>query len=161
MVSGEDTIILLDDELPGAQAWAKRCRTPLVWVPEGLEIRVTLTQPDSGELFYLRGRFDNYRAVAPAWVFTDAEWTAEPGPQFFPRPAPTPLGAPSVFHAQPVICAPFNRLAYKEHNGPHPDWGGPAQWLTAGVAGQVTAHYLGDMVSVIYQHFVVTRGRMG
>lgn len=159
MIPREHTLIHLEDELPGARCWAERHDVPFLWVPESLEVRATFVQPETNEVFYLRGRFDNYREIAPAWTFTDAAWTAEPRQQLFPRPGQTPYGA-SVFHGNPVICVPFNRLAYKEHRGPHDDWGGPANWLTAGRPNEVKAHYLGDMLGVIYQHFLFSRGRM-
>lgn len=161
MIPREHTRITVEDEMSGAQAWAQRHGVPLVWDPDILEVRATLIQPESAAAFYLRGRFDDYREIAPAWTFTDAEWAAEPQRQFFPRPAPLPTGGSSMFHTQPVICAPFNRLAYKQHNGPHDNWGGPANWLTAGAASEVRAQQLGDMLSVVYRHFLVTRGRMG
>jgi hypothetical protein len=159
VVPRETTIIILEDELPGAQAWAGRHGVPLRWLPESLEVRVTLTQPETNEPFYLRGRFDDYRQLAPAWVFTDAGWAAEPRPQLFPRPGQSPYGA-SVLHSASVICAPFNRLAYKEHRGPHDDWGGPANWLTAGRANEVTARHLGDMLQAIFRDLMYSRGRM-
>lgn len=160
MIPRDHTLIYIEEELLGAEAWAERHAVRLLWVPESLEVRATLTQPETKDLFFLRGRFDDYREIAPAWSFTDAEWTGAPRPQLFPRPAPPPNGGASIFHTQPVICAPFNRLAYKQHQGPHVDWGGPAGWLTAGRPNEVRAHYLGDMLSVMHQHFVVTRGRM-
>jgi hypothetical protein len=159
VVSREHTLILLEDELSGAQAWATHHDVPLLWVPEVLEMRATFTQPETKDLFYLRGRVDDYREIPPAWTFTDATWAAEPCAQLFPRPAQTPYGT-SVFLNQPVICAPFNRLAYKEHEGPHQDWAGPVNWLTAGQPNEVKALFLGDMLSVIHQHFFCTRGRM-
>jgi hypothetical protein len=58
-----------------------------------------------------------------------------------------------------VICAPFNRLAYTDHAGPHGDWGGPQNWLNAG-ASQVHAETIGDMLQAIYRDFSVTRERM-
>ena len=160
MTPRNHTLIYLDEELPGAKAWAERHAVSLLWVPESLEIRLTLIQPETNDRFFLRGRFDDYRELAPVWTFMDAEWSDGTRQQLFPRPAPPPSGGASIFHTQPVICAPFNRLAYKQHNGPHNDWGGPAGWLTAGAPNEVRAHFVGDMLSVIHQHFVVTRGRM-
>lgn len=160
MVPHAHTLIFVEEELPGAQAWAKRRSVPIVWIPAQLELRMTLSQPETKELFHLRGQLDNYREVPPAWVFTDETWKAEPRLQLYPKPASqSPYGA-SVFHTKPVICAPFNRLAYKEHEGPHADWGGPASWLTAGRPTEVKALCLGDMLSVIYEHFLFSRGRM-
>lgn len=160
MISQEHSLIHLDDELPGAQAWAGRHGVLLTWKPEELELRAIFVQPETNESFFLRGEFGNYRAIAPAWTFTDAAWSAAPVQHLFPRPATPPSGGASVFHSKPVICAPFNRLAYKEHEGPHQDWDGPANWLTAGQPNEVKAHHLGDMLAVIHQHFVFTRGRM-
>lgn len=160
MIPRNHTLIYIEEELLGAQAWAERHHVPLLWAEEGLELRATLTQPETQEMFYLLGRFDDYREVAPSWTFTDSEWTAAPRQQHFPRPGHLPAGGASVFHTQPVICAPFNRLAYKEHQGPHQDWGGPANWLTAGQPNEVKAYFIGDMLAVIQRHFAVSRGRM-
>lgn len=160
MVSRQTTVLIVEEELAGAQAWSERRAVPLTWVPELLEVRATFAQPGTGELFYLRGRFDDYRVLPPAWTFTDAAWSAEPAPQLFPRPMSGPYGA-SMFHGNAVICAPFNRLAYVEHKGPHSDWGGPASWLTAGAADQVKAHVLGDMLHLILRDMVHSSGRMG
>lgn len=159
MMSREATIIILEDEFLGARAWAERHGVTLAWLPKILEVRAPLTQPETNERFYLRGQFDDYRVQAPAWVFTDAAWSAEPQPQLFPRPGQSPFGS-SVLHPKPAICAPFNRLAYAEHQGPHGDWGGPANWLTAAQPNEVKAHHLGDMLQVIFRDFSYSRGRM-
>ena len=58
------------------------------------------------------------------------------------------------------MCAPFNRLAYGAHEGPHSDWGSLAQWMTAG-EGYVHAVKLGDMLSAILRDFRLSSGRMG
>jgi hypothetical protein len=157
-----DTLLYLDDELPGAQAWAERRHAPLTWVPEILELRATLMQPETRELFYLRGRFDEYRELPPMWTFTDKEWTAAPVLALFPKVSSTPYGSPLFITSThgPVICAPFNRLAYAAHGGPHADWT-LAAWLTAGATGQVRADSVGDMLSIIYRDFMLVRGRMG
>lgn len=162
MIPRHQTLLHIESELGGARAWAARHNVPLVWLPEQLELRVTFVQPETAEPFYLRGRVENYREVPPAWTFTDSQWTAEAQRQYFPRPAPVARGIASIFHPQPVICAPFNRLAYRYDNvaGPHSDWGGPANWLNAGASTQVRAEYIGDMLSVMHAHFAVTRGRM-
>lgn len=162
MVPTATTVLVVEDELAGARAWAERHAVPLAWEPEVLEIRATLTQPETDQLFYLRGRFDDYRVLPPAWTFTDQSWSAEPAPTFFPRLAQSPNGA-SIFitYRGPVICAPFNRLAYAEYQGPHSDWVGPSSWLTSGAADQVKAHFLGDMLQLVFRDLVHSRGRMG
>ena len=160
MISREHTLIYLEEEFAAAEVWGMRHNVPLALAAASLEVRVTLTQPETGEVFFLRGQLDDYREIPPAWTFTDAGWQAPPTQRLFPKAATPATGGASMFHTQPVICAPFNRLAYKEHAGPHDNWGGPASWLTAGAPNEVRAHHLGDMLSVMHQHFVVTRGRM-
>ena len=63
-------------------------------------------------------------------------------------------------HGRGLICAPFNRLAYGIHNGPHSGWGNPAQWMTAG-EGNVHAVRIGDMLNSILRDFRFSKGRMG
>lgn len=157
-----DTLIYMEDELPAAHAWAERRGSPLVWVPEDLELRVTMTQPETGELFYLRGRVDEYRELPPTWTFTDAKWIAAPSPPLFPKISNTPYGSPLFITSTqgPVICAPFNRLAYSAYGGPHGEWT-LAAWLAAGQVGQVRADCIGDMLSIISRDFMLSRGRMG
>lgn len=161
MAPRDDTLLYVKDELPGAQAWAERHRAPLVWAEEVLELRVTLTQPETKQPFYLRGRFDEYRELPPEWTFTDSAWTAATAFALFPNLAQTPYGSPLFIRANsgPVICAPFNRLAYAAHGGPHRDWT-LAAWLAAGHESQVKAHCIGDMLQIIYRDVLLSRGRM-
>jgi hypothetical protein len=153
------TLIYLDDELPAAFKWAQRHATPILWIKEELELRVTLNQPQTDQLFYLRGQFDVYRELSPAWTFSNSTWITAGSRTFFPAPIASPYGA-SIFHTNGVICAPFNRLAYSKYSGPHSDWGGPESWLTAGRPNEVKAHCVADMLAVIDQHFRYTQGRM-
>lgn len=162
MVAMADTLLFLEDELPGARTWAERHRVPLVWIPNDLEVRATVTHPETKEPFYLRGRFDGYKELPPIWTFTDKEWAAPPTFALFPKVENSPFGATMFIAANggPVICAPFNRLAYHAHGGPHSDWS-LAGWLAAGQANQVKAYYLGDMLQIIYRDVMLSRGRMG
>lgn len=161
MATREDSLLYLEDELPGARAWAERRDAPLTWVPDLLELRVALSQPETRDLFYLQGRFDGYRELPPTWSFTDVAWTAPASLSLFPKVSSTPYGSPLFIMATsgPVICAPFNRLAYAVHGGPHGDWT-LAAWLAAGQAGQVRADCIGDMLSIIHRDFMLSRGRM-
>ena len=52
-----------------------------------------------------------------------------------------------MFNTSCFICAPFNRLAYKIHGGPHQDWNGPEKWLD--VCGHVGARTLAEMLAQI------------
>jgi hypothetical protein len=161
MIPSADTLIIVEDELEGARRWAERHVVPLAWFPEHLELRVNLRQPETLEPFFLRARFDDYRAIPPQWAFTDTAWEISASALVFPKPTPTPHGS-SIFLMGPggaVICVPFNRLAYAEHRGPHGDWGGPSNWLNAG-ASHIRAETIGDMLQAIRRDFMHTRGRM-
>lgn len=73
----------------------------------------------------------------------------------------TPRGS-GYFHNDGVICAPWNRLAYKqcEPRGPHGDWQ-LASWVTNPYTGQTTT--LSAMVLRISVELMSPRyqGRMG
>jgi hypothetical protein len=177
-VPADETRIIIESEIRGAQAWADRHGSGFTWVPETLELRVVLTQLGGIDRFYLRGRFPGYRALAPEWTFSDENWGHAGRLCDAPNPAPTQFGS-SIFivyenHAlsipkHAVICVPFNRLAYTDGSGPHADWGGPAQWME--VSRQppapgasplpVRAEMVGDMLQVICRDFVRSTGRMG
>ena len=70
-----------------------------------------------GSWFWLLCRCDRYAAIPPAWHWLNPE-TNE-----IDRPKDTPTGG-GFFHDSGVICAPWNRLAYKSEGprGPHSDW---------------------------------------
>lgn len=177
-VPADETRIIIESEVCGAQAWAERRGIGFTWVLETLELRVVLAQLAPWERFFLRGRFPGYRALAPEWTFSDENWAQAGRLCDAPQATATPFGA-SIFisfqnpalsipnHA--VICVPFNRLAYTDGSGPHADWGGPAQWMEVGrqpqapgaAPGPVRAETVGDMLQVIYRDFIRTTGRMG
>ena len=124
-------------------------------------IRAVFVQPDHNEKFYLQGTFEDYRAYPPIWEWYDESWFSTEGLHLSPHPGTTPFGS-SMFikhHARGLICAPFNRLAYGVHSGPHSDWGNPAQWMTAG-EGYVRAVRIGDMLNSILRDFRFSEGRM-
>lgn len=157
MLPKKTTVAIVEHELEGAQAWAERRGVLLEWLPAMLELRVTIAQPETNEAFYLRGRFNNYREEPPAWLFCGPDWGDGVQKRFFPKPGRSPIG--SMLHSQPVICAPFNLLAYKDHSGPHSDWGGPAQWITP-KGRYVHAVTIGDMLQAIARDVHYSRGRM-
>lgn len=161
MIPSEDTRIIVQDELIGAYAWADRHKLSLHWLPEDLELQVELIQPETGLKFFLQGLFDDYRAMPPAWSFCDKQWTSAEVINHYPKLTQSPYGSPMFIKNNkiPVICVPFNRLAYVRHRGPHSDWGEPLNWLNAG-GNHVKAHYLGDMLQMIYRDFLVSRGGM-
>ena len=165
MSSADRSRVHVDAELPGAQAWALRHDVGLTWLPDALTLRTALVQPGSGQSFYLRGIFTEYRELPPLWTFCDEKWETAEAQRWFPNPP----GGQSQFGAsvliqhgtKGVICAHFNRLAYADAGiaGPHGDWGGPAQWLSVR-SGQTVATTLGEMLAVIYRDFQLTNGRM-
>lgn len=71
----------------------------------------------------------------------------------FPAPGPNhpPQLPGSIFHPNPVICAPWNRLAYQVNGGPHGDWGSLTDWKSAG-QGYTQAHTVPDMLSALQLH---------
>lgn len=159
MLPDEHAQATVEDELESARAWGERHQVPITWKPEALELRAVLVQPSTGSEFYLRGRFDNYRELPPEWAFCSPDWRKR-GKQYFPaRPSRTPFGSP-ILHSNGLICAHFNRLAYKSHGGPHADWGGPAQWITSDDR-YAYADVIGDMLQVIKRDFDHSTGRMG
>lgn len=169
MIPANETRIMIEPEIRGALAWADRREIASAWNPESLEMRTVLRQPGDLAEFFLRGRFDRYPFMAPEWTFSDAIWARAGQLVDFPKPITNPAPpTASIFLAfgnGGVICAPFNRLAYKSCAGPHGDWGGPEQWFEASAKTsaqkQVRADTVGDMLQVIYRDFLLTRGRMG
>jgi hypothetical protein len=161
LVPADHTRLIVEKELEAAQGWAGRHGVEIDWLPEVLELRVPLRQPETGELFFLRGDFRDYKALAPEWTFADEKWQGGGRAVDFPKVGPTRFGAPIFMtHNQTaVICVPFNRLAYADHAGPHKDWGGPANWLNAGLS-QIHAETVGDMLQAVYRDFCLTRERM-
>jgi hypothetical protein len=163
MIPAADTRLILEDEIQGAGRWAQRHCIDLVWLPDQLELRVILVQLGTKELFYLVGRFQNYRALPPIWACMSKAYEGGVNePRNFPKPLPGSRFGSSIFieHAGgSVICAPFNRLAYQESGGPHADWGASAAWLTAG-GTYVRATTVGDMLQAIHRDFRLTQGRM-
>jgi hypothetical protein len=161
LIPAEHTRIIVEQEFEGACSWAERHGVRVEWLPENLIVQGALVQPETNTTFFLRGSFGDYRALPPEWTFTDDKWQTAGRPVDFPRSVQTRFGA-SIFimHNQTaVICVPFNRLAYTDQGGPHGDWGGPPNWLNAGLS-QIHAETIGDMLQAIHRDFIQTRERM-
>ena len=156
------TAAAIRDELPGAMAWAKRRHIAMdTRFVADRKVRAVFMQSENDEKFYLQGTFGDYRAYPPIWEWYDESWTTTEDLHLGPHPGDSPFGS-SMFiqhNARGLICAPFNRLAYGDHNGPHSDWGNPAQWMTAG-QGYVHAVTIGDMLNLILRDFRYSKGRM-
>ena len=155
MIPPDTTRDIVEEELEGARAWADRHDIPLEWCPEQLEVRVVILQPKTEKKFWLKGDVEGYDVVPPAWEFCNSEWEKCSASEHFPDPSSTPFGS-SIFLGRCVICAPFNRLAFEENDGPH-DWGGASQWRNV-ADGHVQAESIGDMLQVIRRDLRHTTG---
>jgi hypothetical protein len=162
LIPPEHSIIIVESELEGARAWAARHALDIEWKPELLELRATLVQRSTGDPFYLRGQFTDFREMPPFWDFTDSAWCAGGVLANFPKTQSPAFGSPVFLqhNNQGVICVPFNRLAYRSNGGPHGDWGDSTAWLTAGLQ-YAHADHVGDMLQIILRDFSRTDGRMG
>jgi hypothetical protein len=154
-------------ELPAAAAWADRHGLRFESDEEALAIWLGLTgpgaEPGTSVEYLLRGRFDNYRAIAPEWLFVDSATREEIGEAAFPNPTGQGAFGPSLFirgPSGPLICAHFNRLAYSVNGGVHTDWGETTSWLTRR-PGQTYATEIGSMMDRIYREMPHTSGRDG
>ena len=81
-----------------------------------LHFHLGLVASDKSE-FYLLVDCDKYPVQPPAWHWCDADGKRTD------RLADRPQGS-GFLHAKGIICAPWNRLAYKaiDPRGPHADW---------------------------------------
>lgn len=139
----------IEKEISATIELCKRKGLEYEWDEQNLQFKITLLQSATNEKFCLVGTFNDYPAICPAWQFNGIS----------PRSENTKFGA-SIFHANGVICAPFNRLAYQEKGGPHGDWGGCTNWKSVRGGNMVLALSIPDMVGVIFRDFSVTKGKL-
>lgn len=142
----------VEAELVGARAWAARHNWALHWLPEDLVLRAATYHNPVHRLIEVMGLCDSYRALPPAWRFV-SPGTDQSEKRWFPSADPGGL----IFHGDGVICAPWNRLAYKEHGGPHDNWNGPASWLQV-PADNTVAYTIADMLATIDSHLRKSTG---
>ena len=149
------TIAVVEEEFPPADAYARRHGWTLTWLKDELVLLADGKHPADQRPLRLRGDLAGYRAVPPAWSCFQQEEKGDFRPRF-PRGGNLPGGIGSIFHSAGVLCAPFNRLAFKEHSGPHDNWGGPADWLK--VSGTVRATVLAEMIAQFLVHLNYSPG---
>jgi hypothetical protein len=140
-------------------AWAERNGWDLAFDLDQLALRASAKHPHDDTPLFLTADFSSYRALPPAWRFVNEHGVEEK--LAYPAPGPLPEGRASIFHTQPVICAPFNRLAFKnpEKDGPHAgDWGDAARW-TRVPGAFARAHTIADMLMIIDTHLSYSKGR--
>lgn len=158
----------VESELPAARAWASRRRLELAVDEASLTLNIRLAGPAASatghESYLLSGTFHDYRALPPAWRFLDPRTGADVGPPAYPAPlVPNPRGSNLFIGGGPtgaVICAHFNRLAYVAEQGPHGDWGPPANWLSLPPSQYTRADTIGDMLARIDLEVRESAGRM-
>ena len=108
-----------------------------------------------GSLYWVLVDCTEYPALPAAWHWYN------PTTRLLDQPADTPKGG-TYFHSSGRICAPWNRLAYKniDPSGPHEDWD-LVNWITNPKTGSCTtlsAMALRIHVELNAAHYV---GRMG
>lgn len=149
--------VILQSEVRNCQLWADRHAWQLNLDLEKLVLDVLLVHPADGEAMLLSGKFDGYRGLPPEWVFLDPR-SRQMTIHAWPKAGAIPRRS-SIFHSFGVICAHWNRLAYKQFNGPHSDWGDLSGWADMRVGGH--AENICEMLSAINVHLAVSPGRMG
>lgn len=157
MVPRHVTRVLVEAERPAVEAWASRNAWEVQFLPDLLVLNATVKHPTDGQLLWLTADLSGYRALPPAWRFVNAE--GQETRNAYPSPGSLPGGKSSIFHSKPVICAPFNRLSYKDAEGPHAnDWGDSVRWTR--IQGDfATPKTLADMLMVIATHLTFSTGR--
>lgn len=155
LVPADTTRAIVETERPATLAWAERRGWSIAFDMDALRLSGTVEHPaDGAGHLHLSAELSGYQAVPPAWSFVDPS-SGVPSPTRFPA-AGTVAGKSSIFHPSLVICAPFNRLAYAEHGGPHTNWSGPSSWR--GVTGYVMATTIPAMLAVIDLHLHYSPG---
>lgn len=164
--------LLADDEIPGAIQWATSHQLEHSWDEDALEFSVYLEsrpepEPDDPapasesqlhpEPYLLRGHFPDYRALPPIWRFFDPRDGSDIGRSAYPQAGPFQDG--SVLHGQAVICAPWNRLAYAMHSGPHSDWTDPASWQTV-ASDKTHALTIPEMLARVRAEVIISPARL-
>ena len=150
---------VVEEELPAIKAYAARHGWGVEWAPDALRLAFLGKHPEDATPIQLIAAVDGFKALPPAWTFAKPGDTPASG-VFFPRADRSPLDNVSSIFLQDknVICAPFNRLAYQEHGGPHNDWQGPSSWLAQKGKGYAFAEKLADMFAIVLAHLQVSGG---
>jgi hypothetical protein len=151
MIPAVVTAAAVDAEFPAVTAWAaRRPGWAVRYDATTLILQADTIHPLTSQPIAIAAELTGYRAVPPAWTITGTDGT-------FPAGGQVPGVPGSIFHPNRLICAPWNRLAYGEHGGPHADWGGQTNWTDAGT-GNTKADTLADMLSQIALHLAGSPG---
>ncbi|MGI8730259.1 MAG: hypothetical protein ACR2LK_09770 [Solirubrobacteraceae bacterium] len=154
-------------EFTAATAWADRNGLPSSFNAETLRCEVTMFGPDAAgiqdaERYMLVGELDSFPAIPPAWRFEHPITGTRDASAYPVVPSP-PFGSGLFTSGGPdgsLICAPFNRLAYTDHQGIHGDWGAATTWRTPRPP-YTSVTRVGDMLARIWREVLTSRGRAG
>lgn len=142
-------VVIATDEQAAITAWASRHHWDVALDLDALRLTASTLHPATGQTVTFNGDFEGYPAQAPAW------WCGTVPSDKASYPAPMATAVPglqgSVFHPNPCICAPWNRLAYAAHQGPHSDWGTTTDWKQAAPT-YTQAHTIPDMLAALRLH---------
>jgi hypothetical protein len=140
-------------EMVAATAWCDRHGWTVAVTEDGLHVDATTAHPVTGTVIVFHADLDGYPAIPPVWTCRDQD--GHVGPATFPLPGERPGIPGSIFHGNQVICAPWSRLAYAGHGGPHSDWGDLTAWKT--IAGVTQAHTIADMLNALAVHLAASK----
>jgi hypothetical protein len=147
----------LREEVAAAERWATRHGIALAYDDACLTVRVEMqgssAEGSSPERYLVVGQFDDYRLLPPAWQFVDHRTGMAIGLPAYPKP-----DGGSVLHGNGLVCAPWNRLAYKNLGGPHDNWD-ISKWQD--VKDGTRADYVADMLARLLHETRSSRGRNG
>jgi hypothetical protein len=152
------TEVVMEAEAATITTWANNHNWSVTYDPISKQGTARTTHPALGTEVNFHFDTTGYPdRQPPAW------WCGpDPAdPKNYPRPAAAarpgqPVG--SIFHAQPVICAPWNRLAYTQvvSGAPHSDWT-LGSWKTM-APEHTRAHTIADMLSALDLHLSFSDG---
>lgn len=158
MTTPELTRTILKSETPSISKWAAENSWKVEVNLDELSLEATTVHPNlSGVQVRFHADLSGYPALPPLWRCRNE--TGDSPREAYPSGGGSIPNGPtgSIFHNQPVICAPWNRLAYVELSGPHQDWIDSSHWKV--VAPSYTqAHTIADMLATLQLHLCASPG---
>ncbi len=148
----------VERDLGAVASWARRHGWAFRGDLDALVLRAATYHPATGRLVEVRADLQDYPGLPPGWRFV-LPGTDDSPPAAWPLPGQLPGVSGSIIHSNPCICAPWNRLAYSAHGGPHGEWA-MTSWRTIS-GGTTKADHLPDMLDQIHMHLTVSPGFHG
>jgi hypothetical protein len=147
----------LEVELPAIMVWGDRVGWRVNVESASRLVTACTVHPVVGLPLHVRVDCRNYPSIAPAWRFLDQ--AGESPRSAYPAPGQRAGINGSIFHGNGLVCAPWNRLAYKDYGGVHADWGAFTAWKTAAPT-YTQAHTIADMLQTLSVHLIASPGMM-